>query len=160
MAAIRVLLAVLISGVFVAGCTSGSGHDASTTGRPRGAFPAPLTPSIPPIFRTGVQHCGNPYAVTATTTEGTIALADCPGLVGLSPTPVDTIQVGDEVTIAGVPAHAFLTTVPDNLLRAEGTTFVAIRQGVAVITIHGSVCVPKSDGSQPSACPLLKLQIG
>ena len=151
---IRALLAALVGGLLLAGCTSGSGPDRSI-----GSVPPPLTPSIPGLFRTGVQHCGDPYAVTATTIDATIPLADCPGLVGLRPTPVDSIHVGDEVTIAGLPPRAYLTTMPADLLQAQGTTFVALRQGIAIVTVHGSACLPDSDGNQPDTCTLLKLRI-
>ena len=154
----RVLLAVVVGGCVLAGCTTGSGHSRSASNS-IGAVVAPLTPSIPGLFRTGVQHCGDPYAVTATTVDGTIPLADCPGLVGLRPTPVTTVHVGGEVTIAGLPAHAFLTTEPGDLLQGQGTTFVAVHEGTVVINVYGASCVQDSSGVQGETCPLLKLQV-
>lgn len=58
----RVLLAVAFGGLVVAGCTAGPGHP--TPSGSTAPFIAPLTPSIPGLFRTGINHCGDPYAVS------------------------------------------------------------------------------------------------
>jgi hypothetical protein len=155
-AIVRALLTVAVGGLVFAACTSGSA-DQPTPRRPGPVVP--LTPSIPGLFRTGVQHCGDPYVVTATTLDKTIPLADCPGLVGLRPLPVATVAVGGELTIAGLRANAFLTAAPGDLLQAHGSTFVALRQGTVLIIVHGLSCVPDSSGAQRDTCPLLKLHV-
>lgn len=152
------LATVIATSVTVAGCTSGS-SDPTRPGGSAGSVVVPLTPSIPGLFRTGVQHCGDPYAVTATTMSRTIPLADCPGLVGLHPSPFAVVAVGGEMTIAGLPQHAFLTVAPGGLLEAHGSSFVAERTGTAVITAHGVACVSESNGVQQTTCALVTVRV-
>lgn len=160
----RWLLVLGLGGlVLAAGCAYGSGpvaapSRASTT--PRSHMVVPLSPSVPGLFRTGINACGNPYLVNATTRTGTIPLVDCPGWAGLNPTPMTHLAVGDELTIAGVPARASLTIAPAEFLSPYGTTFLAIHPGTTVITIHDFGCVPDQGGSQPTTCPLVKVQVG
>ena len=68
--------------------------------------PRSLTPSIPSIFRTGTNNCGDPWAINATTTLRTVPLLDCPGLAGLRPTPTVKVDVGSAVLISGLPKTA------------------------------------------------------
>lgn len=171
-ARVRALVAVGLGlAALLSGCASVGGAPARTPAVPaetvlpaarvsRPAGPPPLTPSIPGLFRTGVNACGDPYAINATSLAGTIPLLDCPGLAGLQPTPEIAVPAGGEVTIAGLPARASITVWPAGLLRGSGPTFVAVRAGIAVVTIHDHECVSAGGEAEPTTCPLLRIHAG
>ncbi len=158
------LIALGLGGlVLAAGCTSGSGPltaPSLASRTPGTQIVTPLSPSVPGLFRTGTNECGNPYLVNATTRAGTIPLVDCPGWAGLNPTPSTHLAVGDVLTIAGLPARASLTIAPADFLKPYGTTFLAVHAGTTVITIHDYECVPNQGGNQPASCPLVQVQVG
>ena len=113
------LFLVAVGATCIASACSGRTHPAVTqpvtalSATPQSTRPfAPLTPSIPGLFVSESNACGDPYEVTATTLKGTIPLADCPGWIGLHPTPSLTVTVGDEVTIAGLRDEVTLTEEP------------------------------------------------
>jgi hypothetical protein len=149
--------------VLISGCTTNSHHTTSATPpRPSAATPTTatvraLSPAIPGIFRTGINYCGNRYALNATTQKGTIPLVNCPGSAGVPPTPTVDLETGGELTISGLPATATLTTAPSDLLHAYGSTYIATRAGTTIITVHGYLCAPISAGPQPSSCALLQV---
>jgi hypothetical protein len=139
------------------GCADGTDRTvARSTGhaRPR---PARLAPSIPAVFTSGSNACGNPYAINATTTSGTIPLVDCPGLAGLQPTPAVTIPVGGRVLISGVPAHASLTVHPGGLLIRHSDLFTAMHAGRVTVTIHDVLCA--TGRPQARTCTLLTVSV-
>lgn len=117
-----------------------------------------LTPSIPGVFRTGINHCGNPYGINATTTQGTIALLDCPGLAGLEPTPTLHVHVADEILISGVPKTASLTLEPDTLSQLGPGLYATTTPGTVSVTINNHLChPPRETETQPRSCALLKI---
>jgi hypothetical protein len=145
-----------------AGCTSTSTSRAHPSQPSRidtaPAVPPSLKPSIPGVFRTGVQFCGDPYGITATTIAKTVPLLDCPGLADAGTLPSIDVQVGGQVLISGVPDTASLTLSPFGLTRRLGQTFVALRPGRTVITIHNYACAPPLGDQQPDTCPLVAIQ--
>lgn len=144
--------------VSAAGCTHGQASTAVVTIGTR--VVTPLTPSLPPPA-TESNACGNPWAVTATTRQGTVPLLGCGGdVAGLRPPPTVTITIGGVLTISGVPATAHLTFAPSGLLDGHGTTYLGIRSGTAVVTIHGYRCASSpNDDPRNDACPLLTVHI-
>jgi hypothetical protein len=147
-------------------CGSGARHDTTgPIGGPSekvsspGASLIPLRPSVPAVFRSGTNACGNPYALSATTAQGTTPLLDCPGLAGLTPTPTVDVAVGAEITVTGVPA-ADLTVTPGALVAVRGTSFIATRPGRTVVTVHDHLCVADRDGRQPTTCALFVISVG
>ena len=142
-----------------AACTASGGGTAGPPGasaitRSVATGVATLHPSIPGVFRTGDQNCGNPYGISATTVHGTIPLLDCPGLAGLRPAPVVHLRLGDDVLLSGIPSTASLSVRPPNLTRTTGSTLVAVDPGTTTVTIHDFDCVPLGRG-QPRTCRLL-----
>lgn len=112
MRAVQVAIGILGAAVLTAcGSSSASVPGPQSTGahsaRPSATVvgtPSSLTPSVPTDFRTGVNHCGDPYGLNATTVRGTIPLLDCPGFAGLRPTPALTIDPGGQILISGLSA--------------------------------------------------------
>jgi hypothetical protein len=117
----------------------------------------PLKPTIPGLFRTGINACGNPYGATATTIDTTVPLLDCPGLTGVTPTPSVTVPVGGEITITGIRATSPLTISPSTLLTVHGTSFIAIKPGRTVVTIHHANCLPANNNQPRTSCPILTI---
>lgn len=120
---------------------------------PDGTVPIRLTPSIPGIFRTGVNFCGDPYAINATTEVGTIPLLDCPGLADAGRLPVLHVRIGAQLLISGLRGNAWLTVRPHRALARDGDTFTARRRGRAVIVIHDYECAPPHGRT----CPLVAI---
>lgn len=120
---------------------------------PADTVPSRLTPAIPGIFRTGVNFCGNPYAINATTKAGTIPLLDCPGLADAGRLQVVHVRIGAQVLISGLRGNAWLTVRPSRALARDGDTFIARRRGRAVVVIHDYNCAPPRD----KTCPLIAI---
>lgn len=120
---------------------------------PADTVPSRLTPSIPGFFRTGINYCGNPYFLNATTTAGTIPLVDCPGLADAGRLPGVHVRVGAQVLISGLRGDAWLTVRPHRALTRDGDTFIARRRGRVVIVIHDYNCAPP----RGNTCPLVAI---
>lgn len=118
-----------------------------------------LTPRIPGIFRTGVNFCGDPFAVNATTLRGTIGLLDCPGVAGLQPTPTLTVTPGDQVLVSGLRRGASISSA-SGAVRLRHDRFVAVRPGRAVVIIHHHSCLPVGSSQRDRmSCALLAIVV-
>lgn len=167
MRAVQVAIGILGAAVLTAcGSSSASVPGPQSTGahsaRPSATVvgtPSSLTPSVPTDFRTGVNHCGDPYGLNATTVRGTIPLLDCPGFAGLRPTPALTIDPGGQILISGLSAGETVGTQSPAVRSLPDGTFVAVQPGRAVLTVHNYPCLPAPGGSQPTSCPLLVILV-
>lgn len=154
-----VLPACGVSSTLVSGASSTGIQSLGSSTVAAPSTPGSLTPSIPASFRSGINHCGDPYALNATTARGTIPLLDCPGFAGLRPTPSLTVESGDRVLISGLSASEMVTTQSSAVRPSRDGTFVAVQPGRAIVTIHNHPCVPAPSGQQRESCTLLVISV-
>jgi hypothetical protein len=99
-------------------------------------------------------------AIVATTVSGTTPLLSCAETAGNGFLTSISLNVGEEVTIAGtgLATDSTLTATPGGITRlVQGRTFVAVSIGAAVLSANDLSCLPRPDGTQPTTCDLVRV---
>jgi hypothetical protein len=161
-------LVALYAGCAYSRTTPASPSQTASSGPAVGAHP--LTPSYPyPSNGSATTTCGS-YAMSATTSVATTALAGCDGNPGITPSPRVSLAIGAVVTITGVgrwqplsvePAGALdqLVTAARTQVDGQPTTYVAVNSGPATVTIHNAYCINQTAVPQPRNCVLLLVSV-
>ena len=159
----RALGATAAALVVVTACASGA-HAGSASSITDGPTPSGrsrpaghLTPSVPSVFTSGTNACGNPYAFSATSVKKTVPLLNCPGQAGLQPLPALTVKTGQQILISGIEPSYGVSVSPLGLLRRHGNTYTAIGTGNVLFVIHHYPFCNAPAG--PNACRLLNVTI-